>query len=242
MTSRSSCTQDPLPGFSQAPSSLGAASYASDVVAPAARSIVAQEKVAAFDPQQFKSDHRVDTWTPGAFVRFRKPWSFARFGCLPFTLLVFLGPAAFFGLTIPELLPRILVSFMATIFGLIFGGLAIALVAGAFPRRTDIDWGERKITLKTVKSVTEIPFEALRAIELKAVHHVSRGKNSTTHSYQCEIRALLHEANAGVDVSQELVCTQRLVDNPDAPYRMALPLATELATALEVERRFIDYD
>jgi hypothetical protein len=234
--------REPQPGFNQVPLTLGAANYAQDVVAPAAPTVVAQETVAAFEPGPFKSDHRVDTWTPGSLVLFRKPWAPARFGCLPFTLLVCLGPAAFFGLSIPELVPRLAVSFMATIFGLIIGGVAMVVVWDAFPRSTRVDWGERKITLKDIRRTTEIPFEALRAIELKAVHHISKGKNSTTHSYVCEVRALLRQGGAGVEESQELVSTERMIDNPDAPYRMALPLATELAKALNVERRFVDYD
>ena len=234
--------KEPQPGFAQTPWDLGVANYASDVVAPAARGAVAEEKVAAFEPAQFKSGHRLDTWTPGTFVRFRKPFSFASLGCLPFTLLVLAGPVVFFTVQIPELLPKLVVTFMATIFGLIFGGVALAILADAPTRTTEIDWRTRAITLKSFRKTVEIPFETLRAIELKAVHTISKGKNSTTHYYSCEIRALLRGAAAGVDSSQELVKTERFMEKPDEPYRMALPLATELAKALGVERRFVDYD
>jgi hypothetical protein len=233
-------SKEPRPGFTQIPSGLGSADYAQDAVAPAAQSAVAREKVAPFDPASFRSAHRIETWTPGVQVRMRKPWSLAHFGCLPFTLFVLLGPAAFFGLEIPELLPRLIVTFMATIFGLIFGAIAIAVVWDAFPKLVDIDWGTRKVTLKTLRRSLEIPFEALSGIEFKAVHSVSRGKNSTTHSYHCEIRALLRAG--GVETSEELVRTSRFQSNPDEPYRMALPLATELAKALRLERRFTNYD
>lgn len=235
-------SKEPQPGFAQTPWDLGAANYASDVVAPAARSAVAEEKVAAFDPAEFKSEHRVLTWTPGSLVVLRKPFSYGSLGCLPFTVLVLAGPAVFFTVQIPELLPKLVVTFMATVFGLIIGGAAIAMVADAPPRRTELDWGRRVLTLKSARKTVEIPFESVRSIELKGVHHISKGKNSTTHWYYCEVRALLRGASPGVDASQELVKTERYIDQPDVPYRMALPMAAELAKALGVERRFVDYD
>jgi hypothetical protein len=234
--------KEPQSGFAQTPWDLGVANYASDVVAPAARGAVAEERVAAFDPAQFKSEHRVLTWTPGTLVSLRKPFSYGSLGCLPFTLLLLAGPVVFFTVPIPELLPKLVVTFMATIFGLIFGGAAVAMLVDAPARRTEIDWRSRVITLKSFRKTVEIPFETVRAIELKAVHHISKGKNSTTHYYYCEIRALLRGAAPGVDSSQELVKTERFREQPDEPYRMALPLATELAKALGVERRFVDYD
>ncbi len=234
-------TKEPQPGFAQIPLGLGAADYATDVVAESARRAVAEEAIAAFDPATFKSEHRVSAWEPGTRVLLRKPFSFLMFIALPFTLLVFGGPLAFFKIQAPDLPTRIIASGFLGFFGLILGLIAIFVVTDSFPRSTEIDWSSRVIRLKMLRKTVEIPFEQLRAIELKAIHTVSKGK-STTHRYRCAINALLKGSGAGVDSTQLLVETESLIDRPDEPYRMALPLAADLAKALGVERRFIDYD
>lgn len=51
----------------------------------------------------------------------------------------------------------------------------------------------------------------------------------------------MRDGQTGEVVYEPLVETERLQDNPDAPPRIALPLATELAKALDVPRRISDY-
>jgi len=233
-------------GFGEVPSALGPADYARDVVAAPARSMVETEKVPPFEPQAFVGDHRVAVWNPGSEVRFRKPLSFAAVGCLPFTLLVFTGPASFFFIHAVgatgggETLQRLVVAAFLGVFGLIFGAIAIVGVASALPRTALVDWTSRSIQVRTLTKRRLIPFEAVRAVEMKALHHVSSGK-STRHHYWCEVGLHLRGQESGALTYDPLVATERARDDPDTPYKTALPLATELAKALGVARRISDY-
>jgi hypothetical protein len=74
------------------------------------------------------------------------------------------------------------------------------------------------------------------------VHTFHRGgKNSSSyHSYRCEVH--LHRRDpAPANKPVVLVKTTEFREDPDTPYRRALPLATELAEALGIERRVTDY-
>jgi len=233
-------------GFGQVPANLGPADYARDAVAPAARAAIAQERILPFDPKSFRSDHRVVVRNRGAEVRFRKPLSLAAIGALPFTLLVLTGPAIFpfihtVGATAgSETLRRLLISAFLGVFGLIFGGLAISAVASALPRSAVVDWSERSIRIRTLMKRMQIPFEAVSAVEMKCLHDVSQGK-VTRHYYVCEVGIHVRDPEKGTVAYQTLVATERVPDDPDTPFKMALPLATELAKGLGVERRIADY-
>jgi hypothetical protein len=229
------------PGFAPAPWNLAKADYARDAVAPAAREAVAHERVPPFDPRTFPSDHRVRVYEPRSRVVFRKPWGFAALGCLPFTLLVLTGPVIFFTarFTTPTEWPmRLFVSAFVGLFGLIFGVIAMAVVHSALPRTVTFDWESGRATAKGTGKF-DLAFSDIAALELRQVHRVSRGKNSTTHWHYCTL--LLHRrAPSGESGPIEAVETRHLQDDPDTPYRAALPLATELARALGVERRITE--
>jgi hypothetical protein len=233
-------------GFAEVPSGLGRGDYARDVVAAPARAIADSETVPPFEPKGLRGDHRIAVWTPGSEVRFRKPLSLAAVGCLPFTLLVFAGPAAFFFIRAVgatdgrDTGSRLVVSLVLGLFGLVFGLIAIVAVVSSLPRTALVDWTRRLVEVRTLTKRRQIAFEAIQTVEMKALHHLSTGK-SPRHYYWCEVGLHVRSDTTGDVVYEALVATERLTDDPDAPPRMALPLATELAKALRVPRRVSDY-
>ena len=233
-------------GFHEVPSDLARADYTRDVVAAPARAIADTETVPPFEPKGFRGDHRIAVWTPGSEVRIRKPLSLAAIGCLPFTLLVFAGPAAFFFIRLvgandgSDTGSRLVVSMVLGLFGLIFGLIAIVAVSSSLPRTALLDWTTRKVEVRTLTKRRQIAFEAIQAVEMKALHHLSTGK-SPRHDYWCEVGLHVRSDTTGDVAFEALVATERLQDDPDAPPRIALPLATELAEALRVPRRVSDY-
>jgi hypothetical protein len=228
------------PGFAPSPFTLARADYARDAVAPAAHEAVSEEKVPAFEPAAFPSDHKVAVYEPGRSVVFRRPLRLGvMIGCLPFTLLLLLGPAVFVATGyIPNMTigPRLVTSFLALVFGLIFGAVAVAAVRSGLPRTVSFDWSTRRVT-STAGPAFDLSFEGISAVELREVHRASRSKNSTTHWYHCEI--VLKHRGGGAETAEPTIVveTRHLIDDPDTPFRATLPLATELARALGVPRR-----
>jgi len=233
-------------GFREVPPGLGRADYARDLVAAPARAIADTETVPPFEPKGFRGDHRIAAWTPGSEVRFRKPLSLIAIGCLPFTLLVFAGPMAFFSIRMVggndggDTGSRLLVSLLLGLFGLLFGVIAMVAVASSLPRTALVDWTTRQVELRTLTKRRQFGFEAIQSVEMKALHHLSTGK-SPRHYYWCEVGLHVRSDTTGDLVYEALVETERLNDDPDGPPRVALPLATDLAKALRVPRRVTDY-
>jgi hypothetical protein len=127
-------------------------------------------------------------------------------------------------------------------FGLFVGLIALAAVAAALPRRLTIDWSRQTLSIGGPFTRTEIPLPDVAAIEAKCVRtHHSGGKNSSSyHSYRCEVVVHRRDStSAGKPIV--LVQTREFREDPDTPYRRTLPLVTELAEALGVERRVTDY-
>ena len=235
------------PGHERIPRLEGAANYAADVFSKAAVTAAADERVPPFDPAGFPSDHTVAKWLPGRQVQLRKPLGFAAVGCLPFAIAgLLLGPGLYVlsASRRPEVaaFERFVPSLGVGMFGLFVGLIALLAVAAALPRRLTIDWARQSISIGGLFSRTEIPLPDVAAIEAKCVRtHHSGGKNSSSyHSYRCEV--LVHRrdpASAGKPVV--LLQTREFREDPDTPYRRTLPLVTELAEALGVERRVTDY-
>jgi hypothetical protein len=235
------------PGHERIPRLEGAANYAADVFSKAAVTAAADERVPPFDPAGFPSDHTVAKWLPGRQVQLRKPLGFAAVGCLPFAIAgLLLGPGLYVlsASRRPEVaaFERFVPSLGVGMFGLFVGLIALLAVAAALPRRLTIDWARQSISIGGLFSRTEIPLPDVAAIEAKCVRpHHSGGKNSSSyHSYRCEV--LVHRrdpASAGKPVV--LLQTREFREDPDTPYRRTIPLVTELAEALGVERRVTDY-
>src|SRR5262249_18789772 len=87
-----------------------------------------------------------------------------------------------------------------------------------------------------------IPLDSVAAVELDCVHdkRSSGGQNPVvTHRYHCDVSARWRKPGGGEE--KTLLVQTSETDEPERPYRDALPLATELAEALGVERRVSDY-
>jgi hypothetical protein len=235
------------PGQERLPVLDGPANYAKNVFSAAAGKAATEDRVPPFEPADFPSDHKVAHWRPGREVGFRKPFGASALGCLPFALAGFLiGPGLFILSTSrrPDsaLADRLIPSAVIGLIGLIIGAAATATIVMALPRRVTIDWGTRTITVGSPFRRTEIPMDDVAAVECRCVHTLHRGgKNSSSyHSYRCEVR--LHRRHPAPDGKPvELLATTSFREDPDRPYRRTLPLVTELAEALGVERRVTDY-
>ncbi len=238
------------PGHERIPPLEGRANYAANVFSPAAAAAAAEDRVPPFDPSQFPSDHQVAKWVPGREVRFRKPLGSAAIGCLPFVIAGFLAGPALFVISASRrpdaaLADRLVPSAFLGLFGLIFGGIALVAVVAALPRRVTIDWALQTISIGGLFTRSEIPLGDAAAIEAECVHTFHRGgKNSSSyHTYRCEVQVHLRGATASTSAGKPvvLVTTREFREDPDTPYRRTLPLVTELAETLGVERRVTDY-
>jgi hypothetical protein len=235
------------PGQERIPSLEGRANYAKDVFSPAAGKAAAEERVPPFDPVDFPSDHKVAKWLPGREVGFHRPFGAIAIGCLPFAIAGFLiGPGLFILSTSrrPDaaLADRLIPSVVIGLIGLVIGAAAVGTIVMALPRRVTIDWNARTITVGGLFRRTEIPMDDVVAVECRCVHTLHRGgkSSSTYHSYRCEVQ--LHRRHPAPDGKPlELLGTMNFREDPDSPYRRTLPLVTELAEALGVERRVTDY-
>jgi hypothetical protein len=232
-------------GTDTVPHIEGPADYAGDRVLPQAARAATQEKVAAFAAADFQGPARVAVWEPRREVRFAKPLGLAALGCLPFVGLVLVGPAAFVFLRTepPELAPRIMISVLFGIFGLIIGLIAVAAVVAALPRRVTLDWGAQTLEVSGLLHRTTRPLSDIGELELKCVRTYHRGgRNSRAyHSYRCDVIGHLRNVPEGQRATEVLVASEEFREDADSPYRMTLPLVAELAEALGVKRRVTDY-
>jgi hypothetical protein len=118
-------------------------------------------------------------------------------------------------------------------------------------RTTTFDWATRTITRRHLMSETRIGFGEVEAVEARVVHVTHRtpdqdgdsgtmGRESVTVIYHGEVYLHLRDGSRP-DSSVFPIVSSGNFANPDGPYHQTLPLVTELATALGVERRITDY-
>lgn len=119
-------------------------------------------------------------------------------------------------------------------------------------RTATFDWATRTITLRHLMSETRIGFGEVEAIEARVVHVAHRtsdqhrdsrstGRGSVTMTYHGEVYLHLRDGSRPDSAAFPIVSSGSFA-NPDGPYHQTLPLVTELATALGVERRITDYE
>jgi hypothetical protein len=231
------------------PESLPPVDFARDEAAQGAQAAVAREIVEAFRPGAFAGDHELKIWKPGVEIVFQRAWDgwVFLFG-LPFLLL----PLAWYlwenkagTLLYEELLQQTVV---AGVIGAVIGIPSLVGLFSSKSRTVRLDWGPRTISIREGSRTQVIPMADVAALELDGRHQAEGGggggtgthsNNVVIHRYHCVVR--LHWRDAGAPASATLVETN-VADEPDAPYRQAIPLVTELARALGVERRVTDYD
>ncbi|MGE0815490.1 MAG: hypothetical protein AB7O28_14025 [Vicinamibacterales bacterium] len=198
-------------------------------------------RVPPFDPGRFSADHRVVTWKPSSRVEFHRRLSILAWFVLPFTLLVLTGPvllgiSTYTGLPLDGL-------WLAggSVFGLASGGVALLLLSFLMPRSLVVDWTAGTIAIRSWPRAESIAMTDLVRLDLEGEHHTSSGGESGTDSttYRCTLFAV-HRGPDGNVRRQELVATTSMTD-VNEPYRQAVPLVTDLAGALHVEGRVLEY-
>lgn len=215
---------------------LGPSPPAGADLAAAASAALSEPEPPPFDPASFQSDYRVAEWSPGQRAVFQRPMSKAAPFVAPFILLVLIGPLAFFaGLeTVPAL--------VATLLGLAIGGGGLGILVSLLPRQVEADWPARTLSIRSWLRSKTLSFDNMEALELVG-HNASTGGGeggSGRISYWCSLNVLERAAVGGAPVSHELFETNH-EEEPDAPYRVGVPLLEELGAALGVERRVADY-
>ena len=233
-------TRDCLTGSESLPRFEGPAEYAKDVVAPQALRAASVEKVPAFVPAEFKGRSKVRVWEPRREVRFQKPAGLIALGCMPFTLLALTGPALL--LILPNDPARPALKFIiAGVLGLM--GLFVAWLASEFAsaeagRAVKLDWARDCLKIRGAFLGKTYALSDILELELRPVRRqVRRGRTGSYHAYTCEV--LVHLKPGAVSKGDPLLLieTDSFAEDPDTPYRLALPLAVELAEALNVPRR-----
>jgi hypothetical protein len=232
------------------PDVLPAVDFTRDEAAPAARAAATQEVVEAFRPATFVGDHDVTVWNPGVEVVFYSSWD----GWMWLFGLPFLFVPVFWywwqdrvgELQYSDLLSQTVV---AAVIGLVIG---IPSLVGVFKSKSwmaRLDWAERTISIRDGSHTQVIPMADVTAVELDCHHQMHGGSGAgvgvdtdtvVIHTYDCEVRLHWRDAS-GAPASATLIETFPNSE-ADVPYRRALPLVTELARALGVERRVTDYD
>jgi hypothetical protein len=235
-------------GWSAAPRIEAAADYPRGRIAPEASAAAATWTLVGRDPAAFPGETRIQEWSPGREVRLGKPFDPWAIGCLPIALaFLAAGPIAWFLIQdkVQELGVQSAIGILSvvTVLGLLFGGLGMVYVFSGLPRRVSILWGERLLRVKTPLRSRRVPFDRVAGLDLEWLKYDSGGPQGGTgpHTieFQCSIKALLGEADGAKSDSVELLSTSLFKRDPDAPYDVALPLAKELADALNVPLRVV---
>lgn len=232
-------TRDRASGSELLPVFEGPAEYARDIVTPLALRAVSVETMPAFAPSEFKSPSKVSVWEPRREVRFHRPAGVIAFGCMPFTLLVLTGPLLLLTPTAPgNLGAKLIASTVFGLAGLFVGWLASEFVSAEAGRTVKLDWTEGRLGIRGAFLGKTYALSDIRELELRSVPRtVKMGRNGSYLAHSCQVLVHLTPGAAPKDEPLMLVETDSFREDPDTPYRLALPLATELAEALNVPRR-----
>ena len=216
---------------------LESADYDRDVVSPGAARAAAAEIVPPFDPPRLDGDHRVAVWLPGSEVRFERPLDRMAPGCFPFVLAGLAAGPAVFMFTHDATITAVFAAI-----GLLLGAMALVAVVRSLPRRVTIGGRDQAITVGGWFSTARIPLDRLAALEARCRRvYNSRRNGPSYHEYWCELVA--HARDEGRPKTRAVVLlSTKMSRDKEAPYDAVLPLATELARSLGVERRVTDYN
>jgi hypothetical protein len=199
----------------------------------------ASDTARRFDPSTFEGKPPVTAWAPGRRVSFDKTWG-AAILLSPLLAAALTGPLAWWRLPALHrmpLLPRVAALALITL-----AGLAVALIGWmglttSLPRRVTLDWETRSLVLDGARSRRSVPFSDIEAIEVRPrLYRGRRGQRQYTTYHWCEIRAALHPAE-GPPVNELLAETRQYREDGVTPHAMAVPLARELAAALDLKVR-----
>ena len=182
----------------------------------------------------------------------KKPFAWGTLGCLPPALAsLLLGPACYLlqaaphgrNLTVADLAAlrwsgdvggRLPFAVIIGVVGLAPCFILYGLFRDAWPRRVAFDWTRRTIKFRGFLLGPQVSFDDVTAVE---VTRVRTPLPSPTGSYLCEVHLEVQDRATSEARRMFLVRTTPYVDDRVTPYAQAVPLGTELAEAMGVERR-----
>jgi hypothetical protein len=233
--------REAAPGLEAMPPLEGRADYTRGLIAPGAARAAAEHRMPTPDPSRFPGrELRLVRWAPGDEVRLDKPMRGAAVGCLPFAIAGLVAGPVFW-----SLFHDAFATILATVLGLLFGGIALGMAAMSLPRHVRIAWGQQEVIVSGALRRRRIPLHRLSGLDLRCVRQWrtsgSRGQN-VRRMYSCAVQAQVRGETTTDTTAVELMSTREFEDDPETPYDAALPLTRQLAEALGVEWRVIDYD
>lgn len=107
-----------------------------------------------------------------------------------------------------------------------------------------ITWESRQLIVFDQLRRTRVPLERISGLVLRCVHWYSKGTQgrSSRHMYSCVLEADVRGEDGSEASAVRLLSTQGFQDEPETPYDAALPLTRQLAEALGVKWRVVDYE
>jgi len=132
--------------------------------------------------------------------------------------------------------PRLLI---IAAFTVVCGGVLSFVVSLLLPRTVVLDWGARELRVHTWFSKRVVPFAEIARLELEA-KKVSVGGDSSHTKFAAALRVVRRNQAESDSDAMQIVETTTLASIDD-PLWMALPLLYELADALNVPDRFVNY-
>ena len=201
--------------------------------------------VPPFEPGDFDRkfcEYRLKQWSPGESVHFRKPLSKAAPFMMPLTLLVFTGPALYLYGYLAGFSPNPMFVLIAGVLGLVTGITMLLMLGNLLPRSAELDWGRRELRLRSWFKRQTLAFDDIERLELEAqtIEHSGGESGGSTTYYLAKLLAVPHKSQH--DESDPVpIMETRHFKHMDDPLWITVPLLHELATALGVEGRFVDY-
>jgi hypothetical protein len=229
------------PGLQPMPPPERPADYLHGVVAPGAKRAAAEYRMPAPDPAHFPSgDLRLARWAPGDEIRLDKPAQAWGVGSFLFgTLGVAAGPWWWY------LTGDVGSTLMIGIFGLLFGGIALIAAFTCLPRHVRVAWASQELVVAGALRRERTPLSHIHGLALRCVlrWQTAGSRSQYEHrKYSCVLEALVRGEGATGATAVKVMSTREFEDQPETPYDAALPLTRQLADALGVEWRVVDYE
>jgi hypothetical protein len=229
------------PGLEAMPPLERSADYVHGDVAPAAKRAAAEYLMSAPDPSHFPGgDLRLARWAPGDEIRMDKPGQVVGAGCFLFGIVgLVAGPALWY------FTHDVVSTLIISIFGLLFGGLALIAAFTCLPRHVRIAWGSQELVVAGALRRDRIPLRRIRGLVLRCVlrWQTAGSRSQYEHrKYSCVVEAEVGGEATTEATAVKLISTREFEDQPETPYDAVLPLTRQLAQALGVEWRVIDYE
>ncbi len=206
-----------------------------------------------FRPESLRAAFRVERWDPGREVRFARPFQWKRLAPGLLVPLVCLVPVGIVAATLAVEQPKsgtigAAASAMAAVMGfsLVIGGLLVwhSFRTGEVQAiRVRLDWTARRVFVSRGAGGEEVPFASLKEIETRGVRrHVPGSKYGPAYDlYRYQVWARF-EADGRTVLSQvPLVESDDVRDDSKGPYDVVFPIGANLAHALSVRHRVVDF-